>query len=131
MKTSLKPPKTILMKPVRFIPVLFVCIFFFSCQKEFSDPNITSPVVFNIDAGKFIDSVGITNDVQKSAINVLVTQLKDSALWNKFLAIYPMIGGTPVSMSYNLIDPETQMMLTGSPLMVSQHSMQPEFSFQL
>ena len=49
--------------------------------------------------------MGITNDVQKSAINVLVTQLKDSALWNKFLAIYPMIGGTPVSMSYNLIDP--------------------------
>ena len=94
------------MKPVRFIQVIFLCIFFLSCQKEFSDPTpVTPPIVINTDAGKFIDSIGITDNGQKSAINLLVTQLKDSLLWNKFLAIYPMIGGTPLSTSYNLMDP--------------------------
>jgi hypothetical protein len=93
------------MKLVRLLQVIFFCTFFLSCQKEFSDTTITAPIVFNVDASKFIDSLGITDNIQKSAINNLVTQLKDSSLWNKFLAIYPMIGGTSLSMSYNLVDP--------------------------
>jgi len=93
------------MKPLRIINVILVCAFFSSCQKEFSYTDVTPPIVFNVDATRFIDSVGITDDIEKSAINGLVTQLKDSSLWNKFLAIYPMIGGTSLSMSYNLIDP--------------------------
>jgi hypothetical protein len=100
-----KPPKIYQMKPVRLIQVILLCIFFLSCQKEFSDTNVTPPDVFNIDASKFIDTVGITDNVQRLALNGLVTQLKDSSLWNKFLAIYPMIGGTSLSMSYNLLDP--------------------------
>lgn len=94
------------MKPVRFTQVIFLSTFFLSCQKEFRDTTpVTPPIVINIDAGKFIDSVGISDGDQKSAINLLVTQLKDSSLWNKFLAIYPMVGGTSLSMRYNLLDP--------------------------
>jgi hypothetical protein len=109
------------MKPVRLIQVIFFCTFFLSCQKEFSDTTVTPPIVFNIDASKFIDTVRITDEAQKSAINVLVTQLKDSALWNKFLAIYPMIGGTSLSMSYNLMDPRNsddayRLTFNGSPV---------------
>jgi hypothetical protein len=109
------------MKPVQLIQVIFFCTFFLSCQKEFSDTNVTPPIAFNIDASKFIDTVGITDGAQKSAINVLVTQLKDSALWNKFLAIYPMIGGTSLSMRYNLMDPRNsddayRLTFNGSPV---------------
>jgi len=93
------------MKPIRFTQLIFLFIFFVSCQKEFSDTTPGASTAIDIDASKFIDSVGMTDNNERLAINGLVTQLKDSSLWNKFLAIYPMIGGTSVSMSYNLMDP--------------------------
>lgn len=110
------------MKPIRLLLLIFLCAFFASCQKEFSDTTpIIPPNVIDIDAGKFINSVAITGDSQKSAINVLVTQLKDSSLWDKFLAIYPMIGGTSLSMSYNLMDPRNaddayRLTFSGAPI---------------
>ena len=57
------------------------------------------------DATLFITNAGITADEQKSAITNLVIQLKDSALWTKFKAIYPMIGGTATTTKFNLLDP--------------------------
>jgi hypothetical protein len=74
-----------------------------SCQKEFLDPNPKS--IFDADALKFINSAGITIINQKSAINNLVSQLKDSLLWPKLIAIYPMVGGTEATDKINLKDP--------------------------
>ena len=75
-----------------------------SCQKQLKNPGNTSSN-YDIDAATFMDSSGITASPEKNAINNLVIQLKDSSLWQKFVAIYPMVGGTAHSTSYNLKDP--------------------------
>ncbi len=60
---------------------------------------------YDTTALKFIDSAGITDSATKVAINNLVIQLKDSSLWSKFLAIYPMVGGADSTTKWNLVDP--------------------------
>ena len=90
------------MKPItQLLLITFVCVLVSACQKPFLDPS-GGP---DQDAQKFIAAAGITNIVQKTAITDFVTQLKDSLLWNKFMAIYPMIGGTQESIKWNLKDP--------------------------
>ena len=58
-----------------------------------------------VEALKFIDSSGITNQTEKDAICTLVKQLKDSSLWTSMLAIYPFVGGTASSSKWNLVNP--------------------------
>jgi hypothetical protein len=75
---------------------------------------------YDVDAKKFFDSSGITDSTQKLAINNFVTQLKDSSLWTKFVAIYPMVGGTAGTTKWNLKDPRNsdaayRLTFTGSP----------------
>src|SRR5450631_2876242 len=91
--------------PLQFIAVILFGLFFSSCQKEFLNPNGKDSTVYDADALKFIDSTGITDSVQKIAINNFVNQLKDSALWTKFIAIYPMEGGSANTTKWNLKDP--------------------------
>jgi hypothetical protein len=70
------------------------------------DPNDTgNSIIYDADAKKFIDSSAITDSTQKIAINDLVKQLKNSSLWMKFMAIYPMVGGTESTTKWNLKDP--------------------------
>ena len=52
----------------------------------------------------FIDSAGITNQTEKDAICTLVKQLKDSALWTKMYAVYPLLGNAS-SAKFNLKSP--------------------------
>ena len=54
------------------------------------------------DAQAFITAAGITNPTQQAAINTLVVDLKGYSIWTKMKAIYPMVGGTNTSNSYNL-----------------------------
>jgi hypothetical protein len=54
------------------------------------------------DAQAFITAAGITNPTQQTAINTLVVSLKANGLWTKMKAIYPFVGGTAASHSYNL-----------------------------
>ena len=58
-----------------------------------------------VEALKFIDSSGITDQTQKDAICTLVKQLQDSALWTKLDAIYPYLGSTSASCKWNLKNP--------------------------
>jgi hypothetical protein len=53
----------------------------------------------------FLDATGITDPTISSAINTLVVSLKAANLWDKFYAIWPMVGGTATTCKYNLIDP--------------------------
>lgn len=55
-------------------------------------------------ASLFINAAAITNTTQQSAIRTLVTNLKDSGIWNKIYAFYPIIGGNSYSHSFNLIN---------------------------
>jgi hypothetical protein len=91
--------------PLQLIAVILFSLFFSSCQKEFLNPNGKDSTVYDADALKFIGSTGITDSVQKIAINNFVIQLKDSALWTKFIAIYPMEGGSANTTKWNLKDP--------------------------
>ena len=70
---------------------------------------IINPYVFSIpydpNAQAFITAAGITDITQQNAINTLVVNLKVANIWNKFKAIYPMIGGTSTTHKFNLINP--------------------------
>ena len=54
------------------------------------------------DAQAFITAASITDPTQQSAINQLVVDLKGYGVWTKMQAIYPFVGGTSTSTSYNL-----------------------------
>jgi hypothetical protein len=50
----------------------------------------------------FIFNGGITDTTQINAVDSLVTSLKTNNLWSKMIAIYPFVGGTQTSNTYNL-----------------------------
>lgn len=58
------------------------------------------------DAKLFLLATGLMNNIQISeAINNFVLELKENNLWNTFLCIYPLVGGTSTTHKYNLKDP--------------------------
>ena len=60
---------------------------------------------FDPNAQVFINTVGITDQTQKIAINNLVIGLKVYNLWDKMQAIYPFIGSTATTQKWNLKNP--------------------------
>jgi len=58
------------------------------------------------DASAFILAAGITDNTEKSAVTTLTLALKSASLYTKFIAVYPLVGGTANSHKYNLIDPQ-------------------------
>lgn len=68
---------------------------------------------FDSDAQSFMTSASITDSTQQAAVNYLVTDLKANNLWTKMKALYPMVGGTATSHSYNLKNP-SQFQITWS-----------------
>jgi hypothetical protein len=61
-------------------------------------------VTYDPAAQAFFTAAGITDTTQKSAVNQLVLDLKSNSLWTKMYVIYPFVGGTSTSTSYNLVD---------------------------
>lgn len=103
-------------KALKFLIIIFFVASFTSCKKDSSKSSPT-----DVDAQKFIDSAGITDNTQKTALINFVTQLKDSSLWVKFKAIYPMLGGTASSAQWNLMNPQNtdqafRLTFNGSPV---------------
>lgn len=101
--------KTTLMKKVlQLCAAITFFTFLVSCKKN-KDAVVTPPpvvtITYDADAQKFFDSAAISDTIQKSAINTLVRQLKDSSLWSNFMAIYPMVGGSAATNKWNLKDP--------------------------
>ena len=60
---------------------------------------------YNTDTTAFISVVTGLTQSQETAINDLVVGLKNNGTWDKYLAIYPVIGGTEYNHKYNLKDP--------------------------
>jgi hypothetical protein len=54
------------------------------------------------EAHEFVLAAGITDENEKAAIYFLVYSLKVNNLWDRMVAIYPMVGGTALSCSLNL-----------------------------
>jgi len=70
--------------------------------------TITGSISYNVpatdpDAAKFIAATGISGS-NANAVNGLVLDLKSYNLWNQMKAVYPLVGGTSSSTSYNLIN---------------------------
>lgn len=80
---------------------------------QMSIPRIDTSTATDVDAQRFIDSAGITNPTIKKALNRLALDLKGTpnALyatynsWDRFLAIYPFVGGTATSHKWNFKNP--------------------------
>lgn len=90
----------------KLLTVLCLTGFFISCQKSPSTPtDDTGTLKYDTAATVFFNSGEITDTTIKRAINDLVVQLKKDSLWDKFLTIYPMVGGTASSTKWNLKDP--------------------------
>ncbi len=56
-------------------------------------------------AEAFLTATGITDQTIVEAINKLVSDLQTFSLWGKMKALYPFVGGTAETNSYNLINP--------------------------
>jgi len=60
---------------------------------------------FDVNAQEYILAAGITDTTEQDAVNQLTVDLKANNLWDKFKAIYPVLGGTSTTQKYNLVDP--------------------------
>jgi len=58
------------------------------------------------DALAFATAAGITDSVQRTALDNLVIGLKADGIWTKLKAVYPFVGGTAASHKWNLKDPQ-------------------------
>ena len=68
--------------------------------------RVVAGISYDPDAQAFITATGISGTTA-DAINTLVIDLKFASLWTLFTAIYPLVGGTSSSTSYNLINTST------------------------
>jgi len=53
---------------------------------------------------EFVNKTGITDQIQIETINSFVEIIKKNGLWQKFVAIYPIIGSNANAHKYNLVD---------------------------
>lgn len=58
----------------------------------------------DIHAQNFITATGISNPTIENAIDNLCIYLKKWGVWNRLIALYPMVGGTADTHKYNLKD---------------------------
>ncbi len=64
--------------------------------------SIGTQTVSDADAQAFVTAANIQDQVEADAINNLVIGMKADGLWTKMKAVYPFVGGTSTSTSYNL-----------------------------
>lgn len=74
---------------------------------KYSVVNNISSYTFDTDAGAYITAAGITEDSIKYAVDTFFIQLKDSSLFNKMLAVYPLIGADSLGQKVNAVNPGT------------------------
>ena len=74
-------------------------------------PSTTPPIVYDPNAQLFFNAItasgGTLTNTEKSAVNTLVIDLKGYGLWTKMIGLYPVVGTTSVTQSFNLKDPTT------------------------
>lgn len=67
--------------------------------------SIGTQTVSDADAQAFVNAAVIEDQIQATAINQLVTDMKGYGLWSKMKAVYPFVGGTATSHKFNLKNP--------------------------
>ncbi len=73
---------------------------------KYANAALTDVLYADIDVQAFFERVSIAGGTltttEKVAINTLVSSLKSNGLWNKMLAIYPMVGASAAACAQNL-----------------------------
>jgi hypothetical protein len=87
--------------------------------------SIGTQTVSDADAQAFVTAANIVDQVQATAINNLVIELKADSLWTKMKAIYPVVGGSASSHAVNLKTPGTFNLSFSSGWTHSANGMQP------
>jgi len=64
--------------------------------------SIGTQTVSDADAQAFVTAADIQDQVEATAVNNLVIGMKADGLWTKMMAIYPFVGSSSSSTSYNL-----------------------------
>ena len=74
-------------------------------------PSVSPGPLIDPDAQAFFNAItasgGTLTTTEQSAVNTLVIDLKGYNLWNKMIGLYPVVGTTSVTQSFNLKDPTT------------------------
>lgn len=83
------------MRLIKLLLISFITSISFNLQAQ----------TYDSDAQAFFTATGITNTIQKNAVNQLVLDIKAASLWSKMKVIYPFVGGTATTHKYNLKDP--------------------------
>lgn len=60
---------------------------------------------YDADADAYFSAAGITDSTQKNAWNTFVLAAKANGYWSKLLAVYPFLGGSASTHSYNAKNP--------------------------
>jgi len=85
----------------------------------YADSNYSNEVIYALpddDVTAFLTKTGISDPAMTDKISTLVGSLKQNNLWDKIDALYPCVGSTFDSMSYNLKDVSTyRLTTTGTP----------------
>lgn len=58
------------------------------------------------DVEAFVTAAGISDETEIDALQYLVTELKAESLWDNYIALYPIVGGTATTHKFNLKDPQ-------------------------
>jgi hypothetical protein len=66
--------------------------------------SIGTQTVSDADAQAFVTAANIQDQVEATAVNNLVIGMKADGLWTKMKAVYPFVGGSSTSNSYNLVN---------------------------
>ena len=67
--------------------------------------TVGAQTVSDTDAQAFINAAVIQDQIQATAINQLVIDMKAANIWTKMKAVYPFVGGTAASHKWNLKNP--------------------------
>lgn len=72
-------------------------------------PSVSPGPLFDPDAQAFFNAItasgGTLTTTEQSAVNTLVVDLKGYGLWTKMIGLYPVVGTTSVTQSFNLKNP--------------------------
>jgi len=98
-----------MVKKILILLFVFSSIFSYGQANRFAGFG-SRKCVPDADVQKFIDSSGITTDLEITAVCKMVKLLKDSSIWSKIIVIYPFRGSNatsckwslPVNSSYNI-----------------------------
>jgi len=102
-----------MVKKILILLFVFSSIFSYGQANRFA--GFGSRNTCPVEALAFIDSAAITNQTEKDAVCTLIKSLKDSSLYSKYIAIYPLLGSTGSSAKWNaanIMDADSSHRLT-------------------